>query len=209
MNKYRQILVTGLLLMVFAVIGSAVVSITYDATKEKIAENQRRQMLKSLHQIMPPERYNNDLLKSKIKIPADDRLGPISENYAYVARKDGKIIGFIFSPLAPDGYSGEIKLLVGVYVDGTLSGIRVVSHNETPGLGDAVDASRSDWIYNFSGKSLNNPKTENWKVKRDGGYFDQFTGATITPRAVVKAVKLTLIYFDRHKKYLLGEIDHE
>ncbi len=195
--------------MSFAVIGSGLVSLTFENTREKIADNQRRQMLKQLHEIMPPSRYNNDLLTSKMLIPSDERLGHTGKAEAYVAKLDDKISGFIFSPLAPDGYSGEIKLLVGVYADGTLSGVRVVSHKETPGLGDAVEVSRSDWILGFENKSLQNPQAENWKVRRDGGQFDQFTGATITPRAVVKAVKLTLIYFDRHKKILMGQIEHE
>ena len=209
MIKHKQIFVTGLLLMVFAVIGSGMVAATFEVTREKIADNQRRQMLKQLHEIMPPARYNNDLLSSKISIPIDERLGHSDKAEAYVAKLDGVISGFIFSPIAPDGYSGEIKLLVGVYADGTLSGVRVVGHKETPGLGDAIEAKRSDWILGFAHKSLQNPQAEDWKVQRDGGQFDQFTGATITPRAVVKAVKLTLIYFDRHKKFLMGQIKHE
>jgi len=195
--------------MVFAVIGSAMVSVTFEATKEKIIENQRHQMLKQLHQVIPPSRYNNDLLTSKINIPRDERLGHHDAAEAYVAKLNDSISGFIFSPIAPDGYSGEIKLLVGIYADGTLAGVRVVNHKETPGLGDAIEANRSDWILGFAQKSLQNPQPEGWKVQRDGGQFDQFSGATITPRAVVKAVKLTLIYFDRHKKFLLGEIKHE
>ena len=97
--------------------------------------------------------------------------------------------------VAPDGYNGSIRLLVAINLDSTLAGVRVVQHRETPGLGDAIDAQRSDWILGFDGKSLTTPPRKDWKVKRDGGDFDQFTGATITPRAVVKAVKKALLYF--------------
>lgn len=111
----------------------------------------------------------------------------------------------VLSPVAPDGYNGAIKLLVAVRTDGSLAGVRVVSHRETPGLGDPIDTDKSDWIFAFDGRSLDNPSEARWKVKRDGGDFDQFTGATITPRAVVKAVYQTLIFFERHKDRLFEQ----
>ena len=107
--------------------------------------------------------------------------------------------------MAPDGYSGNIHLLVAIKYDGTLAGVRVVNHKETPGLGDAVEAERSNWILGFTGKSLTNPGKKGWAVKRDGGQFDQFTGATITPRAVVKAVYKTLEYYQQHKTQLFSD----
>ena len=204
MNKGKQIAMTGLLLMLFAVIGGGMVGITYDNTAEKIADNERRAMLRSLNQILPAESYNNDLINDTLLLTADERLGQQETSTAYVAKNNGVISAIIFSVIAPDGYSGVIKLLVGIKVDGTLAGVRVVSHKETPGLGDDIETVRSDWILGFNGKSLQNPNSKGWKVKRDGGEFDQFTGATITPRAVVKAVHLSLIYFDRHKKDLIG-----
>ncbi len=204
MNKGKQIAMTGLLLMLFAVIGGGMVGITYDNTAEKIADNERRAMLRSLNQILPAESYNNDLINDTLLLTADERLGQQETSTAYVAKNNGVISAIIFSVIAPDGYSGVIKLLVGIKVDGTLAGVRVVSHKETPGLGDDIETARSDWILEFNGKSLQNPNNKGWGVKRDGGEFDQFTGATITPRAVVKAVHLSLIYFDRHKKDLIG-----
>jgi electron transport complex protein RnfG len=126
-----------------------------------------------------------------------------------VARKNKQIVAIIFSVFATDGYSGIIKLLVGINTDGTLAGVRVVSHKETPGLGDAIETKRSDWVLGFNHKSLENPGTGGWHVKRDGGVFDQFSGATITPRAVVKAVHHSLLYFAAHKKELTGSASHE
>jgi electron transport complex protein RnfG len=109
--------------------------------------------------------------------------------------------------VVPDGYSGPIKLLVAVNYDGTLGGVRVISHKETPGLGDKIEESRSDWVLGFNGKSLTDPLLEKWKVKRDGGIFDQFTGATITPRSIVSAVKHTLLYERDHRDALYAKHD--
>ena len=204
MNKSKQIAFTGLLLMLFAIAGGGMVGLTFEGTAEKIADNERKAMLRSLNQILPATSYDNDLLNDTLTLDADERLGQKETSTAYVARIKGEASAIIFSVIAPDGYSGIIKMLVGINRDGTLAGVRIVSHKETPGLGDAIEAERSDWVLGFNGKSLNNPDEKNWQVKRDGGVFDQFTGATITPRAVVKAVHQSLIYFDRHSKQLLG-----
>jgi len=205
MIKNRQIVFTGLLLMLFAVVGGGVVGITYQGTAEQIAANERAAMLHNLNQILPAHSYDNDLIHDTLQLAPDERLGQEETSTAYVARQDGNIRAIIFSTIAPDGYSGKIKMLVGVNVDGSLAGVRVTNHHETPGLGDAIDIERSDWVLKFQGRSLQNPAGKGWAVKRDGGVFDQFTGATITPRAVVKAVHQTLIYFDRHKKKLLDQ----
>jgi electron transport complex protein RnfG len=216
MNKTRkQILVTGALLMLFGVIGSLMVGVIHIATAKQVAENERQALLTKLNQILPAERYDNDLIGNSISLDADERLGTTESSTAWIATKNGELSAVIFQIVAPDGYSGAIRMLVGVNADGTLSGVRVISHRETPGLGDLIDIARSKWILGFDGKSLQNPDENNWKVKRDGGVFDQFTGATITPRAVVKAVHLCLIYFDRHRDEFLGkhhqenEADHE
>ena len=190
--------------MLFAVFGGGLVGVTYQGTAEKIAANERLAMLRNLNQILPADSYDNDLLADTLQLEADERLGQEEQSTAYLAKKDGEIIAIIFSSIAPDGYSGEIKMLIGINADASIAGVRIISHKETPGLGDAIESERSDWVLNFDGKSLDNPRGKDWAVKRDGGVFDQFTGATITPRAVVKAVNQTLIYFDRHKKQLLG-----
>ncbi|MDQ1363311.1 MAG: H+/Na+-translocating ferredoxin:NAD+ oxidoreductase subunit [Pseudomonadota bacterium] len=196
----RQIIATAMVLALFGLAGGLLVGVIYEATAEQVAENQRRAMLANLNQLLQTDRYDNDLLASQITLPADERLGQKQASPAYIARLHDEVTAVIFSVIAPDGYSGAIKLLVCINADGTLNGVRVVQHRETPGLGDLIETARSKWIFSFDGKSLDNPDAKGWKVKRDGGVFDQFTGATITPRAVVKAVHQCLLYFDRNKK---------
>ena len=203
MNKGKQIAVTGLLLALFGVIGSTMVGVTFQSTTKIIAENDLRAKLRNLNQILPTNTYNNNLIEDVIELDADNKLGQTEKSIAYIARNNDKVAAIIFSANALDGYNGEIRLLIGINIDGTLAGVRVVKHNETPGLGDAMEIKRGKWILGFDNKSLDDPATHNWKVKRDGGAFDQFTGATITPRAVVKAVKQCLIYFNLHKPALL------
>ena len=191
--------------MIFAIIGSGVVGLTYKSTYEKIKHNEQLVLLRELNTILPPSEYDNDLLDDQIELEQAPLLGTSAPSKAYLAYKNNKPVAAVLSPIAPNGYSGPIHLLVGIYYDGTVAGVRVVKHRETPGLGDAVEAQRSDWILGFDNKSLQNPTIKNWKVKRDGGVFDQFTGATITPRAVVKAVRSALVYFKEHRKQLFNE----
>jgi electron transport complex protein RnfG len=204
MNRHRRILTTATLLMLFAATGAALVGLTYDNTADIIRHNQQLTLLRKLNTLVPPEKYDNDLLHDTLEVPGDDLLGTKTNSIVYRARKNDLPVAVVLAPTAPGGYNGSINLLVGVYADGTLAGVRVVEHHETPGLGDAVEADRSDWITKFTGKSLSDPADKRWKVKRDGGNFDQFTGATITPRAVVKAVHDALLYFDKHRKTLFA-----
>lgn len=208
-NKLHTILFSGLLLGIFAIVGTTLVGFTHHTTVDKITDNERLALLRKLNQILPTEKYDNDLLHTTIGIKADNRLGQKKDSIIYIAKQKDKISAMIFPVIAPKGYSGEIKMLVGINIDGTLAGVRIVSHKETPGLGDSVETEKSDWIFGFEGKSLNQPAEKNWKVKRDGGEFDQFTGATITPRAVVQAVHLCLVYFDRHKKELIAQYEKQ
>lgn len=202
MNKHKQVITTAMLLMVFAMLGAALVGVTYDNTVEIIKYNEQQTLLRQLNHILPAASYDNNLLTDTIELKADHRLGSSEASTAYRARKEGKDIAIVFSAIAPSGYSGSIHLLIGVYNDGRLAGVRVVKHRETPGLGDGIEAKRSDWILGFNDKSLSNPSSKQWKVKRDGGEFDQFTGATISPRAVVKAVHSALLYFKANKQNL-------
>jgi len=209
MSNKRYILVSGLILGLFAVVGTALVGITHQVTEEKITTNERMALLRKLNQILPSEKYDNDLLHTTITLEADNRLGQEKASTIYIAKRENDISAMIFPVIAGKGYSGEIKMLVGINIDGTLAGVRIVSHKETPGLGDAMEIDKSDWVLGFNGKSLNEPAETQWKVKRDGGAFDQFTGATITPRAVVQAVHLCLVYFDRHKKELIEQYNKQ
>ena len=152
--------------------------------------------------LIPPTAHDNDIFNDIIKVKNKELLGSNKEINIYRARKDNKPVAVIINSVAPDGYSGNIELLVAINFSGTLEGVRVVQHKETPGLGDAIEENRSDWITRFKGKSLANPDKRGWAVKRDGGEFDQFTGATITPRAIVKAVYNTLRYYKKHRDTL-------
>ena len=202
----KKILVTTSLLMLFAAVGAALVGITFTGTEDDIRHNEELTLLKQLNNIIPAQAYDNDLLLDSIIIKPTPWLGTSEDTLAYRARKNGKDIAVVFSCVAPNGYNGPIHLLVGVNEDGRLAGVRVVKHRETPGLGDAVSVTHSDWILGFENKSLTDPTDKGWRVKRDGGIFDQFTGATITPRAVVKAVHEALLYFSQNKTVLFANV---
>ncbi|KRT58598.1 electron transport complex protein RnfG [endosymbiont of Ridgeia piscesae] len=185
----------------FAVAGTALVSFTHQATKARIASNERQALLRSLTTLVPAASIDNDIISDVMTVSDPELLG--SENTTvYRGRSGGQPVAVVLTPVVPNGYSGPIKLLVAVRYDGTLGGVRIISHKETPGLGDKIEESRSDWIYSFTGKSLNNPPKAQWGVKKDGGVFDQFTGATITPRSIVAAVKKSLLYVQQHQQQL-------
>ena len=205
MNIHKQVLTTALLLMTFAVIGAGIVGLTYETTYERIKRNEQLVLLRKLNTILSPAEYDNDLLDDQIELEQDPLLGTSEPSKAYLAYKNNEPVAIVMSPVAPNGYSGPIHMLVGIYIDGSIAGVRVVKHRETPGLGDAVESQRSDWVLGFDDRSLDNPTSKKWKVKRDGGEFDQFTGATITPRAVVKAEHSALLYFQQHQKTLFKD----
>jgi Na+-translocating ferredoxin:NAD+ oxidoreductase subunit G len=204
MNKQRRIITTAVLLMLFAAAGAGLVGLTHDNTTDIIQHNEQLALLRKLNTLVPSDKYDNDLLKDTIQVAPDKLLGTTSPSIVYRARKQNTPVAVVLAPIAPNGYGGAINLLVGIYADGTLAGVRVVSHHETPGLGDAIEADRSDWITKFTGRSLSNMTTKQWKVKRDGGDIDQFTGATISPRAVVTAVHNALLYFSKHHDTLFA-----
>jgi electron transport complex protein RnfG len=200
----RKVTVAGLLLAMFAVLGTGLVAVTHLVTKDQIAENERQALLNSLSAMVPAATIDNDIVSDTLTVRAPEMLGG-EETQVYRGRKNGQPVAAVFTSIAPDGYSGQIKLLVAVRADGTLGGVRVVAHKETPGLGDRAEVEKSDWILGFTDRSLTNPDLDGWKVKRDGGIFDQFTGATITPRAIVKAVKNTLLYFKEHQAEVFAQ----
>ena len=192
MNK-APILIAGFILGAFAVAGVGLVSITHALTNDRIAANERAATLRKVASILPTGRMDNDPLQDQIEVSSPDLLGSETTR-VFRIRGDGEPLAVVLDPVAPDGYSGPIRLLVSVLADGTLGGVRVLSHRETPGLGDRIEIAKSDWMLGFDGKSLANPPLAEWKVKRDGGRFDQFAGATITPRAIVRRIKNTLLY---------------
>lgn len=201
----------SLLLSLFALVTAGVLAATYQLTREQIAEAERAAAEKALLEILPEERHDNDLLVDTLPLPTEalDQLGLKAGAQAHLARLDGKVEAVILPAVAPDGYSGNIRLIVGINRDGSIAGVRALTHNETPGLGDKVDLKKSDWVLRFNGKSLEQPRLENWRVKKDGGEFDQFTGATITPRAVVKQVKQVLLFVREHRNLLFSDTQPE
>jgi electron transport complex protein RnfG len=194
----------SVLLFLFALLTAGILAMTYEGTKATIAAAERRAAEKALFDIIPAERIDNDLLLDTLTIPesAWAELGLKNGGDIHLARQRQKVIAVIIPAVAPDGYSGDIKMIAGVNSNGSIVGVRVLSHIETPGLGDKVDIKKSDWIKSFDNKSLTQPSLDNWKVKKDGGKFDQFTGATITPRAVVQQVRKVLEYVERNQALL-------
>tara|TARA_R110002072_G_scaffold84388_3_gene191291 strand:- start:6025 stop:6672 length:648 start_codon:yes stop_codon:yes gene_type:complete len=198
----------SLLLALFAVCTTALIASTYLLTKSDIAHQKRLAEEKALLEIIPRSRHDNSMLDDTILVgPETPGLELSEEKQIYIARQHGDVVAAIIPVLAPDGYTGEIELIVGVNADGTIAGVRALTHRETPGLGDKVDVKKSDWILGFAGRSLENPTPDGWAVKKDKGVFDQFTGATITPRAVVAATLRALQFAQANRKLLFEQPD--
>ena len=198
----------SLLLAAFAVCTTLLIAGTYEQTKDRIAVEKRKAEEKALLEIIPRDRHDNSMLDDTFAGgPQSKGLGLKEEKRIYIARQGDAIVAAIVPATAPDGYTGAIDLVVGVNIDGTIAGVRALSHRETPGLGDKVDRKKSDWVLGFEGHSLDNPTVAGWAVKKDKGVFDQFTGATITPRAVVAATLRVLQYVEANRATLFAEQD--
>jgi len=185
------------LLGLFVVVSVSILVAVNNFTQPKIAEVERQVMLNTLNQVMPTQYYNNNLIEDITWITAPEALGTHRPMPVYRARLNGEPAGLVIETIAPDGYSGNIHILVGVFADGRIAGVRVLSHRETPGLGDKIELRKDNWILNFDGRELTAANAGSWALRRDRGDFEQFTGATITPRAVVNAVKNTLAYVNQ------------
>ena len=194
--------ITALNLLVFAIIGTALLALTYEMTRDNIALSEEKEKMKRISQIVPAGTYDNDIIRDTVQLAPDALLGNDETSIAYIGRLKNQPSIAVLQVIAPDGYSGRISLIVSIGMDGKIGGVRVISHNETPGLGDYIDIAKNAWITVFDGKSLDDPEDDGWKVKKDGGAFDYMAGATITPRAVVKAVHKTLQYFAQHRDEL-------
>lgn len=194
---------TALNLAVFALIGTAILAFTFAQTHERIAQSEEAEKLKLISQIVPQALFDNDIIKDTLEIKTDALLGNEDTTTAYRARLGNEPSVVVLEAIAPDGYSGKIGLLIAIKSTGELAGVRVLTHKETPGLGDYIEIARSPWIKGFDGKSPGNDA--DWKVKKDGGQFDYMAGATITPRAVVKAVHKALQYFVAHHDALFAQ----
>ena len=196
---------TLLLVTAVAVGAAAVITVAYEFSRERIANNERARVLANLRGVTAT------LTDSERLTPTQLRLSVIGEpadpNSVFAMRDENDAVhALIYSVSAPDGYNGAIDLLVGVSLSGTVTGVRVVSHRETPGLGDAIEAGKSNWLEQFAGKGLNDP--QHWAVEKDNGPFDSLTGATVTPRAVVAAIHRTLTFHAQHSEKLLTDAEH-
>jgi len=196
---------TALNLLFFTVIGTAILAFTYSVTHELIAQSEDAAKLKLINQVVPAALYDNDLIKDTLNLPASPQLGTSQETIAYRGRLHGQPSVVVLEAIAPDGYSGKIGMIVAINYSGTINGVRVVTHRETPGLGDYIDIAKNAWIKLFDGTSNASIQENEWKVKKDGGKFDYMAGATITPRAVVKGVHSTLHYFEENRDKLFIE----
>lgn len=193
----RSILSNATLLGLFALACTIFIATTFLSTKDDIAERKREARLKALLEIVPRTRHNNDMLSDNIPFHHDS-LGHRQQQLLFLAKKNDQPITLIYPATTRDGYSGDIDYIVGVNIDDkTIAGVRVLNHRETPGLGDGIEMRKSNWVLGFNGKSLNNPTIEKWTVKKDGGSFDGFTGATITPRALTQSIA-NVLKFHNH-----------
>jgi len=195
----------GLILACFALAISAIVALTHQGTKTEIAEQETKQLLRLLDQVVIRDSYDNELYKHCIVTNSLQFLGSNKDQRAFIAKKGNDVVAIALEAIAPNGYNGNINLLIGLTAQGKVTGVRTLAHQETPGLGDKIEIVKDDWITSFEGMILHSHTDKRWQVKKDGGQFDQFTGATITPRAVVQAVKNTIVYFERNKQQLFTE----
>ncbi|SDS05858.1 electron transport complex protein RnfG [Halopseudomonas xinjiangensis] len=198
-----SVLRNSVILGVFAMVTVGLIAVTQQGTAGRIADEQRRAQMSALVEILPHSEHDNDLLEDTFVVEDQKYLNLPRPSVAYRGRQDGEVVAVILPVIAPDGYSGRIDMMVGIRANGDVAGVRVLSHRETPGLGDKIERAKSEWILSFNGTSLSMPEPDGWAVKKDGGEFDSFTGATITPRAVVQAVYRALQYFEENRAQLL------
>lgn len=191
-------------LLFFATLATVVLASTYFLTRDSIAKSIENEKFKLIAEVVPPSLFDNAIVQDTIEVPASKLLGTSDTTVAYRARIQGEATAVVLQPVAPDGYSGKIFLIVAIRSNGEVSGVRVVAHKETPGLGDYIELPKSPWIKGFDGQSHAKRNDAAWKVKKDGGQFDYVAGATITPRAIVKAVHKSLLYFEQNRDKLLA-----
>lgn len=195
---------TACTLTAFALVGTAILAYIFIITRAPIEASEAEARLALFSQILPHDSYNNDLLKSELTIPPNPLLGNRTPSKANIAKLGNATVGVILEAIAHDGYAGDIKLLLAIRADGSISGVRVLAHKETPGLGDYIEIERNAWITQFNDESLAKTAAKDWAVVKDGGKFEYMAGATITPRAIVKAVSKALQFFNENKLLLLG-----
>ncbi len=194
-----RVLKSGVTLAAIAAVCTSLVAMTYQVTRERIAANEQAWLEQSLQPALAGLFFDSGVSESRVTIPAPHDLPGSPDAVIYRVYSGDTPVAALFVVSARDGYAGAIRLLVGVDIAGTVTGVEVLEHRETPGLGDRIESTKSDWVKQFDGRSLAAPLTSGWKIKRDGGEFDQLTGASVTPRAVIKAIKETLVYFNTNQ----------
>ena len=195
----QTIIKTGATLAVIAAICTTLVAATYQITRERIVANDKALLEQALQPALAGVFYEGGVSESRlVMLPPHDLPGSDAALIYRVYAQD-KPVAALFAVTARDGFSGLIRILVGVEFDGTITGVRILQHRETPGLGDKIEPERSDWIFQFDGRSMGNPGATGWAIRNDGGDFDQLTGASVTPRAVITAIRDTLLYFEAHR----------
>lgn len=196
----------ALILFFVVLLGLAILAPINSVTREIVIKREEEEKMRVISQILPADLYDNRLLRDSVKVPPDQELlHTRNRTVAYRARLNGKPSAVIFEMVAPDGYSGNIFLIVAVKENGAVTGVRVLNHNETPGLGDYIEIVKSNWIKIFGGRSLTNTSDALWEVRKDGGRFDFVTRATVSARAIVHAVHRALQYYREHKDELFRE----
>ncbi len=197
---------SGITLAVIAAICTSIVALTYQLTEERIAANEQAWLERSLQPALSGLSFDSGVTESKIIVSPPHDLPGTEAAIIYRVYAEGAPVAALFVVSARDGYAGPIRILIGIDIERIVTGIQVLEHRETPGLGDRVESTKSDWVKQFDGHSLINPEPEGWAIKRDGGQFDQLTGASVTPRAIIKAIKETLLYFDARKDEIFAEV---
>ena len=201
-DHLKKISTTAAAMIIFSLAAATALSVFYFITKSPIDESDARAKRIFLNQVISGDLYDNNLVKDTISVEPSPLLGNKKNIDVYRAKKNNQVIAVIIEAVAPDGYSGEIKTLVGIDQEDKILGVRVITHKETPGLGDYIEIDKSQWIKNFNLKSLDKVSEKQWAVKKDGGDFDYISGATITPRAVIKSTYKCLLYSKENKKRL-------
>lgn len=183
----------------FALAAAVLLGMADLATRGAIQLRLEEDLKNSLEEVVPAELHDNDLLSETVIVPSAEANIGEDETVVYLAKKQGAVTAVSFKFVAPDGYAGPIYMVIGIAKNGEILGVRVIAHTETPGLGDKIELAKSPWILSFNGKSLDNLTFSEWAVKKDGGIFDQFAGATITPRKVVQAIRRGLEFYRAHQ----------
>lgn len=201
---------TALIMAVFTLVFTTLMAATYLSTRETIAKNSEAQKLLLINEVLDPASYDNALLKDTLGLGPTPELGLDSGGHVWRARKAGQPVGLVIEAIAPNGYAGKVWLIVSILADGSVGGVRVTEHHETPGLGDYIDPQKdknkaTPWISQFVGKSPASLPLDQWKLRKDGGKFTYRTGATISARAVTEAVARTVRYAQEHRNQLFAE----